>query len=181
MRRSLILLALTAVALATAAPSFAGPITLTTLATNASDPGLVNPWGLASSGSSPLWLGVNGSGTSEIYNGAGVKQGLVVTIPGNGSVTGVVFNTGGVGKGFNDDAFLFASEDGTISGWRGALGTTAETLQTAIPTSGFAGLDGALLVGNFGDGLIHAYDPISGSLIETLMDASNNPIAIEGL
>jgi len=37
------------------------------------------------------------------------------------------------------------------------------------------------LVGNFGDGLIHAYDPISGSLIETLMDASNNPIAIEGL
>jgi hypothetical protein len=29
--------------------------------------------------------------------------------------------------------------------------------------------------------LIHAYDPISGSLIETLMDASNNPIAIEGL
>jgi len=58
-----------------------------------------------------------------------------VTIPGNGSVTGVVFNTGGVGKGFNDDAFLFASEDGTISGWRGALGTTAETLQTAIPTS----------------------------------------------
>jgi hypothetical protein len=102
---------------------------------HASDPGLVNPWGLASSGSSPLWLGVNGSGTSEIYNGAGVKQGLVVTIPGNGSVTGVVFNTGGVGKGFNDDAFLFASEDGTISSWRGALGTTAETLQTAIPTS----------------------------------------------
>jgi len=37
------------------------------------------------------------------------------------------------------------------------------------------------LVGNFGDGLIHAYDPISGSLIETLMDASNNPIKIDGL
>jgi hypothetical protein len=29
--------------------------------------------------------------------------------------------------------------------------------------------------------LIHAYNPISGSLIETLMDASDNPIAIEGL
>jgi len=51
----------------------------------------------------------------------------------------------------------------------------------AIAPAGFAGLDGALLVGNFGDGLIHAYGPISGSLIETLMDASNNPIAIEGL
>jgi uncharacterized protein (TIGR03118 family) len=51
----------------------------------------------------------------------------------------------------------------------------------AIAPAGFGGLGGALLVGNFGDGLIHAYDPISGNLIETLMDASNNPIMIEGL
>ena len=29
---------------------------------------------------------------------------------------------------FGDDLFLFATEDGTIAGWRGALGTTAETL-----------------------------------------------------
>ena len=32
---------------------------------------------------------------------------------------------------FNGDAFLFVSEDGTVSGWRGALGTTAENLQLA--------------------------------------------------
>ena len=148
MRRSLIVLALTAVVSASAAPSFAGPITLTTLATKASDPGLVNPWGLASSGSSPLWLGVNGSGTSEIYNGAGVKQGLVVTIPGDGLVTGVVFNTGNAAGGFNGDTFLFASEDGTISGWRGALGTNAETLQLADPDSVYKGLAQAVVSGN---------------------------------
>ncbi len=64
MRRLLIVLALTAVALADAAPSLAGPFTVTTLATNATDPGLINPWGLAASATSPLWLGVNGSGTS---------------------------------------------------------------------------------------------------------------------
>ncbi|HEY9155376.1 MAG TPA: TIGR03118 family protein, partial [Opitutaceae bacterium] len=29
---------------------------------------------------------------------------------------------------FNNDKFIFAGEDGTISGWRGALGTTAEKL-----------------------------------------------------
>ena len=33
----------------------------------------------------------------------------------------------GVTGAFNGDAFLFVSEDGTVSGWRGALGTTAET------------------------------------------------------
>ena len=53
-------------------------------------------------------------------------MGLVVTIPGDGSVTGQLFNPG---SGFNGDNFLFVSEDGTISGWRGALGTSAETLQ----------------------------------------------------
>jgi hypothetical protein len=87
MRRSLIVLALMAVASASAAPSFAGPFTVTTLATDATDSTLINPWGLASSGASPFWLGVNGSGISELYNGAGAKQGLVVTIPGDGSGT----------------------------------------------------------------------------------------------
>ncbi len=76
------------------------------------DPGLVNAWGIAASGSSPFWIGANGSGTSVLYNGAGVKQGLVVTIPGDGSVTGVGFSN--VAGNFNGDAFLFASEDGTV-------------------------------------------------------------------
>jgi len=43
MRRSLIVLALTAIASASAAPSFAGPFTVITLATNATDPALINP------------------------------------------------------------------------------------------------------------------------------------------
>src|SRR6185369_6961796 len=77
--------------------------------------------------------------TSVVYNGAGVKSATVVTIPGDGSVTGVAFNTGGAGQ-FNSDLFLFVSEDGTISGWRGALGSTAETLQTADPNNVYKGL-----------------------------------------
>jgi uncharacterized protein (TIGR03118 family) len=62
---------------------------------------------------------------------APTKLGLEVTIPGDGGVTGQVFNTNIAGGAFNKDAFLFVSEDGTISGWRAALGTTAETLQSA--------------------------------------------------
>ena len=91
------------------------------------DPDLVNPWGIAFSSGSPIWISDNGSGLATIYNGAGVKQGLVVSVPapggGQGAPTGQVFNGG---SGFNGDRFLFSTEDGTIAGWRGALGTTAE-------------------------------------------------------
>src|SRR5215469_7020414 len=85
------------------------------------DPNLVNSWGLTAGPATPWWIGDNGTGTSVLYNGAGVKQGLVVSIPGDGSVTGVSFSN--IAGSFNGDLFLFASEDGTVSGWRGALGT----------------------------------------------------------
>ncbi|MES1254466.1 MAG: TIGR03118 family protein [Acidobacteriota bacterium] len=110
------------------------------------DPLLINAWGLASSAGSPFWTGSNGSGTSELYNGAGVKQAMVVTIPGDGSVTGVVFS--GVAGSFNGDTFLFDSEDGTISGWRNALGTNAEILQAASPSNVYKGLAAATISGN---------------------------------
>src|SRR5262249_41902401 len=102
------------------------------------DTQLVNPWGMSHSASSPTWVSDNGAGVSTIYNGAGDKQGLVVSIPGDGSVTGQVFAN--ISGAFNNDLFLFASEDGTISGWRGALGTTAETLQSADPANEYKGL-----------------------------------------
>ena len=47
----------------------------------ATDPQLVNPWGLARSGTSPWWVADNGTGVSTIYNGAGAIQALVVTVP----------------------------------------------------------------------------------------------------
>jgi uncharacterized protein (TIGR03118 family) len=93
------------------------------------DPNLVNPWGIASSGSSPFWVSANGAGKSTLYNSAGAIQGLVVTIPGTGgnpgAPTGALFNAT---TNFNSDLFIFAGEDGLITGWRGALGTTAEVL-----------------------------------------------------
>ncbi|MDL2336880.1 MAG: TIGR03118 family protein [Pseudomonadota bacterium] len=126
------------------APTLASPLQVTKLASDVpglaltTDPGMINAWGMASSATSPLWIGSNGSGTSEIYNGAGVKQGLVVTMPGDGSVAGVAFAN--VSGSFNSDVFLFASEDGTVSGWRGALGTSAETLKLADSANVYKGL-----------------------------------------
>jgi uncharacterized protein (TIGR03118 family) len=132
------------------------------------DTNLVNAWGISFSPTSPFWISDNGTGKSTLYvvtnDAQGVthvaKQALEVTIPGEGSVTGQVFNNLG---GFNGDIFLFVSEDGTISGWRGALGTTAEIL-TNRPTAVYKGIALAatsvgpvLLAANFSEGTVDAY------------------------
>ncbi len=49
--------------------------------TNPLDTQLINAWGLARSVTSPWWVSDNGTGLSTLYNGAGTKLGLVVTIP----------------------------------------------------------------------------------------------------
>jgi len=103
------------------------------------DTNLVNPWGLSHSPTSPWWISDNGTGLSTLYNGNGrgfpVGSPLVVTIaPPLGSAagttaapTGNIFNP--VNSTNPDDfvvkegnvsgpsIFLFATEDGTISGW----------------------------------------------------------------
>jgi uncharacterized protein (TIGR03118 family) len=51
----------------------------------------------------------------------------------------------------------------------------------ALAPAGFGDLTGDLLVGNFGDGTINAYDPTSGAFITTVVDQTNSPIVISGL
>ena len=134
------------VALGVVVPVQAGPAFVqTNLVTNdqtvnaakITDTNLVNAWGVSHSSASPFWVSNNGTGTATLYavnptTDATTKQGLTVTIPGAGNVTGQVFAN--VAGNFNGDTFLFVSEDGTVSGWRSALGTTAETL--LHPSSG---------------------------------------------
>jgi uncharacterized protein (TIGR03118 family) len=95
------------------------------------DPLLVNGWGLAHGAGSPWWLSDENSGWSTLYDGTGNAEKLRVLIPtsgngpsspaglnGPGSPTGIVFNgsqefqVGGWAS-----IFLFATLDGTISGW----------------------------------------------------------------
>ena len=95
------------------------------------DANLVNAWGLASSPTSPWWISDNGTGRSTLYNvGTGAIP-AIFTVPGAGgnqsAPTGMVFNGGAGfvvsngGTGSPSPArFIFASEDGTISGFRGA-------------------------------------------------------------
>ncbi len=51
----------------------------------------------------------------------------------------------------------------------------------AIAPAGWGAFGGDLLVGNFGNGEINAYDPATGVWAGTLKDASGNPIADGGL
>jgi len=99
------------------------------------DPNLKNPWGLTRSSTtparpgSPWWVGNNNSGTSTLYKGTGALSGTFTVPPPNGSPagtqatpTGVVFN--GSPSDFliapgKSAVFIFATEDGTISGWAG--------------------------------------------------------------
>jgi len=51
----------------------------------------------------------------------------------------------------------------------------------AIAPSSFGDLAGALLVGNFGNGRIHAYNATTGRFMGTLKDPDGEPIVIPGL
>lgn len=89
-----------------------------------SDANLINPWGLASSPTSPFWVANNGTGTSTLYDTSGTPQPLVVTVnPSGAAPTGLVFNGNAAdfhvteGGKTGGATFIFAGEDGTISGW----------------------------------------------------------------
>jgi len=51
----------------------------------------------------------------------------------------------------------------------------------ALAPSGFAQFSGTMLIGNFGDGTVQVYDPISGDWLGPLSDSHDEPIVIEGL
>jgi len=131
------------------------------------DPNLVNPWGLASSSTSPWWVADNGTGVSTLYNGAGVKQALTVTIPPPvggtppSTPTGVVFNAHS--GSFGGARFIFVTEDGTIAAW--SSGTTAVLKYTSPVKAIYKGVtigsvNGAdfLYVANFFNGSVDVFD-----------------------
>jgi uncharacterized protein (TIGR03118 family) len=273
------------------------------------DPNLVNPWGQATIGTSPLWVANNGSDTSTLYTG-GVNGSLPVPAPATGPLVvnidgGAPDGTIGNNTGSTTDFLvhtatgtapanvIFASENGDITAWSGkvsgkeaqivgsgasravykglALATvgssnylyatdfrhgridvfdgdfnrirfpsgpfarkpftdpyipagelyvsyalqdahrhddvagpgngfvdifsTTGVLQTRLISGGalnspwglvlapasFGGFGGDLLVGNFADGKINAYDPVHGTFEGTLTNTDGNPIAIDGL
>ena len=195
------------VALGLASPAQATLFTVTNLVTDdqtanpalITDPNLVNAWGVSSTASSPFWVSDNGTGVVTLYKvdpvtNTPTAQGLVVTIPNAGNVTGQVFNANSGLGAFNGNVFLFVSEDGTISGWRGSLGTTAEALQAASPEHVYKGTATAaigsnsyLYAANFYSGSIDVLKgnsgapDLAGSFIDPTLPAGYAPFNIQNI
>ena len=170
------------------------------------DTNLVNGWGISYHDTFPFWVSDNGTGVTTLYAvtndasgaphasivpasaiGNGGAGAAVVSIPGEGNVSGQVANNT---AGFNGDIFLFVSEDGTISGWRPGLGTAAEILASR-PTAVYKGVTLAtvgtntvLLAANFREGTVDAYDANSqliGQFADSTTPAGYAPFNVQNL
>jgi uncharacterized protein (TIGR03118 family) len=166
----------------------------TNLISNRSDQGaqvvdanLQNPWGLAMSPTSPLWVADNNAGAATVYriNVGGTtaaKVPLTVTLPGGrvatgdgSSPTGQVFNpTNGFvvtsKSGSGPGLFIFSAEAGQISAWNPVAdpvvaGTSTATVEFSSPTAVYKGLTIAsshqhtfLYASNFHDGTVDVFN-----------------------
>jgi uncharacterized protein (TIGR03118 family) len=150
------------------------------------DPQLINLWGISRSSGSPWWISDNATGFSTLYDGAGAKQTLIVTIPpadptNKNTPTGTP--TGTISNGSQTDfllapgkpaLFLFCTIDGTIAGWNPTVAvaqgaappsTQAVTVVKTTDGSSYTGLTSAIIDGkqylyaaNFTKGRVDVYD-----------------------
>jgi uncharacterized protein (TIGR03118 family) len=147
------------------------------------DPNLVNPWGQATIGASPLWVADNGSDVSTLYTGDTTPAGggpvsipavvpLVVKIDG-GAPTGTVGNTTGsttdflvhTAMGTAPATFIFASENGFITAWNNSVSGTEAQIEGSVRHAVYKGLALAsangsnyLYATNFHSGKIDVFD-----------------------
>jgi uncharacterized protein (TIGR03118 family) len=167
------------------------------------DPNLVNPWGLAASPTGDWWVANEGTGTSTLYDTstspASVNS-LVVNIPANPSAsllavpnspTGTVYNTSGTGFDVSEtvngvttkgsSAFLFATVDGTISGWSPSVDRTHAIVGATSSGAAYTGL--AIATDSQGDTLLYAANFAGGidvynsnfQLVTTLAGSFTDP------
>jgi len=141
------------------------------------DAKLVNPWDLAFSATSAVWVTNNGSSSSAIYGDGDAPRQLLVSAPARSAAsvrpTGVAFNSGnGFAVSENGRAstarFIVASEGGTLSGWAPSLGIESAVLAfdgsasgavyTGLAMTTVNGLEATLLAPDFRNGRIDRFD-----------------------
>ena len=128
------------------------------------DENLKNGWGIALSATSPIWVSDNGTGMATIYDGLGNMLSLVVSVPsatgGPGVPTGIVANGSSdfvvrSGTAAGAARFIFASEDGVISGWSPGVDATHALHAVFMPSAVYKGLT---LASNGGVNMLYAAD-----------------------
>jgi uncharacterized protein (TIGR03118 family) len=111
-----------------------------------------------------------GSGNATLFDAAGNKQSLVVTIPGPAGAksfpTGnTVNNTAGFLVNGTQSRFIFVTLEGTIAAWNGSLGSTAMITVPNTTGAAYTGVAVATLsegqrlyAANFGGGRVDVFD-----------------------
>lgn len=168
------------------------------------DRNLVNGWGLAFNPAGVVWVADNGTGEATLYDGQGNPQTLVVKIPAAaenpGRPTGIVFNSTGqfavqkAGATAAPALFIFASEDGVISGWAPSVDPNNAILAVNNPEAIYKGLalaansDGNFLYAtDFHNAKIDVYDrnfqpvKLSGSFQDPGIPQGFAPFGIQNL
>ena len=163
-------------------------------------PTLQNAWGIAWSPTGIAWVNSEASHLSHLYTGEGAIVRPAVNIPSptdtiGGAPTGIVF-AGGAGFTLSNGqaaAFLFAGDDGVISGWNGAAGNNATAYREQFPrNSGYFGLALAtwngshfLYAANFMAGRIDVWDttfsPVNMPFNDPGLPASYSPFNIQSI
>jgi uncharacterized protein (TIGR03118 family) len=161
------------------------------------DSNLINPWGVAFLPGTPFWISGNNGGESALFDKTGARAGLF-TIPSPAgssnfsTPSGMVANAMG---GFNVNGaaslFIFATEDGTISGWNGhgsAAVRAVDNSRTGAVYKGLAMISNAsgnfLLAANFNSGAIDVFDSnfkaanLSGTFTDPALPAGFAPFGI---
>jgi uncharacterized protein (TIGR03118 family) len=160
------------------------------------DASLVNPWGLSAGPTTPWWTSNNGTNTSTLYAGNGVKQALTVAVAGGPS--GTVFNGSATDFAVTQNGksgaarFLFATEAGTILGWSPTVNPT-----TAIPGvdrssekavyKGLTTIDDRLYATDFHNNRIDVFDAafkpvtVAGAFRDAKLPKGYAPFGIQAL
>jgi len=133
------------------------------------DPLLVNAWGLTYGPGGPIWIADNKTGWSTVYSGTGVPHSLKVVVPsengkGPGSPTGIVFNGSSdfMIQGWST-FFLFATLDGTISGWAPQANANEAIIKVDNAKSG-AVYTGLAITSNASGNLLFAADSMNNKV-----------------
>ena len=166
------------------------------------DANLVNPWGMSRSSGSPWWISDNGTWLSTLYDSTGLPKSLVVSIPApdgqpGGTPSGTVYNyTGAFEVGPLQSAFfLFATEDGTISGWNPNANATSAIIKVNHAGSAiYKGIALAttpqgprLYASNFQSGGVDVFDgkfhhvSVSGGFLDPNLPANYAPFGIQNV
>jgi uncharacterized protein (TIGR03118 family) len=143
------------------------------------DTNLVGAWGITRSSTSPWWVNTSFSGLSLLFDGAGQPLPIVVAIPPTNpaSATGIAFNGGtGFEVASNVPArFIFATLNGTISGWSSAQADT-QLAVLMVDNSGTAGYTGLTLATNNGQDFLYVANFLQDRI--DVFDSTFSPVSL---